>query len=306
MLLIPSFEGIRFHPLLQPYKRLWNVNIEKYSHFYDPLPMILNLQRTNVTNLVDLRDRLIICCRLLCLYRSIDLANIKRVVSLVGNTPFIKIKRKGWRVHKWERVVTLHNHPNISPFHLIQAYVAQTRHHGKPGGPLLLALHPPFKPIASDTIASITKRILKSHGISPQFWGAHSTRGAGVNLMNSLGLSADEVCEIGKWKGVEAFTQHYKRLGAQSKLETTLSALVHNRTSLGQSAEPEVSRTPPRFTDRGGRDTEGEALGTSEVMHFTCRHCYVVLFLVRSGPLVLNSCRSWLTASSGVASSAVS
>ncbi len=46
----------------------------------------------------------------------------------------------------------------------------------------------------------------------------------------------------------------------------------------------EYTRTPPRFTDRGGRDTEDEALGTSEVMHFTCRHCYVVLFWLEVVP----------------------
>jgi hypothetical protein len=42
---------------------------------------------------------------------------------------------------------------------------------------------------------------------------------------------------------------------------------VHNRTSLGKSAEPEMSRTPPRFTDRGGIDIEGEAQRTSEPTH---------------------------------------
>ena len=89
--------------------------------------------------------------------------------------------------------------------------------------------------------------------------------------MKRLGLSGEQVCEIGKWIGVLAFVAHYQRLGAQYNLEESLSALVHNNTSLGLSAEPEVSRTPPKFTDRGGRDTEGEAQGTSEVMHFTCR-----------------------------------
>ena len=117
------------------------------------------------------------------------------------------------------------------------------RHQGKPGGELLLSLKPPYKPLKSDTIGSITKRLLEAHGIPPKFWGAHSTRGAGVGLMKALGLTAEEVCEIGRWKGVEAFTQHYQKLGAQQKLETSLTALVHNRTSLGQGAEPEVSTT---------------------------------------------------------------
>ncbi len=69
----------------------------------------------------------------------------------------------------------------------------------------MLSLVPPYKPLSSDTIGSITKRILESHGVNPKFWGAHSTGGAGVGLIISLGLSSEEVCEIGKWKGVEAF-----------------------------------------------------------------------------------------------------
>ena len=42
---------------------------------------------------------------------------------------------------------------------------------------------------------------------------------------------------------------------------------MHNQTSQGHSAEPEVSRTPPRQSDRGGWDTEGEAQRPCEVVH---------------------------------------
>jgi hypothetical protein len=92
MLLISSFEGIRFHPLLSPYKRQWNTNTEKYVHFYDPLPLLMELSASDSpTSISAIRDQLILASRFLCLYRSHDLANIKRVVSIVGNIPFIKI-----------------------------------------------------------------------------------------------------------------------------------------------------------------------------------------------------------------------
>ena len=65
---------------------------------------------------------------------------------MVNGIPFIQIKRKGWKMHKWERVVSLHERPQISPFHLMQAYVATTKSHGKPGGvycfPLFLHINP--------------------------------------------------------------------------------------------------------------------------------------------------------------------
>ncbi len=93
-----------------------------------------------------------------------------------------------------------------------------TRSHIKPVGALLVSLKHPFKPLSSDSIGSITKKILESFNIPSRFWGAHSTRGAGVGLMKRLGLSSEQVCEIGKWKGVEAFIAHYQRLRAQYNL----------------------------------------------------------------------------------------
>ena len=244
---------MRFHPLLNPYKRQWNVNVEKYAKFWDPLPILralaavpLHMLRQDVSLL---RTHLILACRLLCLYRSADLANLKRLVSIMDKVPFIKIKRKGQRSFKWERVVCVPNCPQISPFHLIQEYVALTRKQGKPGGPVLLTLKPPFKPIKADTIGSITKNFLEKMGISSRIWGPHSTRGAGVGLMKKLGLSADEVCEIGKWKSVDAFCAHYQRLGAQEILEEKINKALAleggaQSTSHRGSAEPEVSRTP--------------------------------------------------------------
>ena len=67
-----------------------------------------------------------------------------------------------------------------------------------------------------------------------------------VGLLKKLGLSAEEVCEIGKWKSVDAFCSHYQRLGAQETLETKLTLDlaekrgVHSQTSHRGSAEPEV------------------------------------------------------------------
>ena len=294
----PGLGGVRFHPLLGPYKKEWNRNTEKYASFWDPEPVLRALQSvpfhslTNPANLQTLRLHLIISCRLLCLYRSHDLANLKRSVSVLGGkTPFIKIKRKGQNVFKWERMVSIPRYPQISPFHLLQAYVGLTKDQGKVGGPVLLALKPPYQPISADTVGSITKNFLEQFGISSQIWGPHSTRGAGVGLMRKLGLSAEEVCEIGKWKSVDAFCAHYQRLGAQETLETKLCLAlavkggVHSQTSHWGSAEPEVSRTPPSQRERGGRDTEGEAQSQCEVMPCLPAFCSCFLWLGFS-PLV--------------------
>ena len=160
-------------------------------------------------------------------------------------------------------MVSLPLPPSVSPWHLMQHYVALTSAQVGVGGPLLLSLKPSFKELSPNLLASITKRILLTHGVDTSVWGAHSTRGAGVLLYKRLGLSSEQVCELGQWKNVQAFTSHYLRLGAADQAETALGFLVH-RTSHGLSAEPKLSWTPRTSMGEGGRDKEGEALRTCE------------------------------------------
>ena len=129
---------------------------------------------------------------------------------------------------------------------------------GQSGGPLLINSKPPFEALSASTIGSVTKRLLNKFGISTAVWAPHSTRGAGVFFWKKMGLSSEEVCEIGKWKNVQAFSAHYLRLGAVDRAAQLMGRLVH-KISPGDCAEPELSRTPGNFSDPGGREKEGEA-----------------------------------------------
>ena len=82
--------------------------------------------------------------------------------------------------------------------------------------------------------------------------------GRGLLFYRHLGLPADEVCEIGKWKSTEAFDKHYSRLGATKSARVSLERFVHN-VSPGDCAEPDQSRTPVTMEEPGGSDWEGEA-----------------------------------------------
>ena len=146
--------------------------------------------------------------------------------------------------------------PELSPWHFLRHYVAQTS--SLPEGSLVLrSLKPPFAPLSSDRIASITKNLLKKFGVPTAVWTAHSTRGASVQFYKNLGLTSEEVCELGQWKNTQAFTQHYLRLGAHRVASQKIKGFVH-RVSQGLEAEPEGSPTPPK-KDRGGRGPKGEA-----------------------------------------------
>ena len=47
-----------------------------------------------------------------------------------------------------------------------------------------------------------------------------------MTMMKDLGMYSEEVCEIGKWKNVGAFTSHYLRLNASKTLGSKISDLV--------------------------------------------------------------------------------
>ena len=235
-----------------------------------------------------LRDRLLLLLRLLSLHRSVDLSRTLRTASTMNQNFFVLVKRKGWTSYRWEEVPQVSGEPDICPVTIMKRYVSVTSGQGPPGGHLFLSLVPPYKPLTANTLGSLTKRLLTQHGIPPE-WGPHSTRGAGVLMYKKGGLTSEQVCQIGQWKDIKSFTSHYLRLEAAHEAGGAVKRLVH-KTSLVGSAEPELSRTPGKETDPGGRDNEGEAQSTSEVLLFVRRVCLVLATWVF---LTAMSCWSW-------------
>jgi hypothetical protein len=263
LVLFPHLQALRFHQALVPYKKLWNCNVQKYASFWSAGDVLQALAATQLKpgDVAALRDRLILCCCLLALHRGVDLSRVVRTVSMVQGQPYILLKRKGWKTFKWEQVISLPQHPGISPWHLLQAYVQATQGHCDPGGPFLLQLTPPYRPLTANTVNSITKKLLLNLGVPMSVWGAHSTRGAGVSFYKSLGLTSEQVCEIGQWKNAQAFSAHYLRLNAAQSVQDRMAHFlprqgVHN-ISPGYCAQPEWSCTPG-MKDTGGSDHEGE------------------------------------------------
>ena len=82
-----------------PYKKIWNVSTERYGAFWDPTPLLLHLAKADFgflqRNVPELRLQLILVCRLLCLYRSSDLANLQRIVSIFLGGDLHKNSKKG-------------------------------------------------------------------------------------------------------------------------------------------------------------------------------------------------------------------
>ena len=133
-----------------------------------------------------------------------------------------------------------HDCPSIFPWILLKHYVALTAKHVPAGTMVFRTLLPPFKPLSANSIGSLTRMGLQKLGVDTTVWKPHSTRGAGVTMLKSLGLTSEQVCEVGKWKNVAAFTSQYLRLGASDTVGAKISSMVHNVSPLG-SADPDLT-----------------------------------------------------------------
>ena len=78
-------------------------------------------------------------------------------------------------------------------------------------------------------------------------------------MYKNLGLSSEEVREIGKFKNSQAFNDHYLQLGAPGKASSVLDSLLHNLVSPCSETEPDRSLAPARKPEVGGSDGEGRA-----------------------------------------------
>ena len=136
-LIIPGFSSLRFEQLLQPLKRAWSSSAQKYADFWDAHPLMMGLAEDkrplSQLPLSDLRLRLIIVLRIVCLHRGGDLASLLRTYSMVHGKFFILIKRKGWKFHQWENLPVIASKENISPYHLLVEYVKRTSQCGQGG-----------------------------------------------------------------------------------------------------------------------------------------------------------------------------
>ena len=264
LLLVPGMAQLQFEPLLRQVKRVWNTSTARYVSFFNAKDPIERLAQMPLTwhSVEQIRLRLLLCCRFFMLCRNIDLERMFRKVAFIQEKPFILMQRKGCMKPQWEAMVTIPDVPALCPWFLLKKYVAMTAAYVKPGTPVFISLKAPFVPLKANTLGSLTKQSLSRLGVDTNVWKAHSTRGAGVAMYKSLGLSSEEVCEIGKWKNASAFTSHYLRLNATDKIGAKIYQMVHSVSPL-QSAESDLTWTTG-IGDPGGSVREDGAQSHGE------------------------------------------
>ena len=260
----PTMHSLQFDPAIRAMRQRWNQSTPKYTVFWSGEALVARLlgQPLDWSSRFQLRSRLIIVLRLFQLYRSFDCANMVRLWGNIEDQWFMPTRRKGWSTLRWDRILRLQGLDHMCPFSLLTAYINVTTEgassDGSPG-PVFLAVTRPFSPLSPARISSLTKEILQDAGVDADFFGAHSTRGAGLDLLRQFGLSAEQSAEVGSWANLTAFNSHYSRLGAKDFLAKALQSRlssVHSPSSSWCSG-PYPSRTPSSNRDEGGREEEG-------------------------------------------------
>ena len=100
------------------------------------------------------------------------------MLYVVDGISFVAVQRKMRKLAELEQVMALPYHPDICPITLLTLYVRLTAHQAKSGSEVFISLNPPYKPISSATIGTLTATALGRFGIDSSMWGAHATRGS--------------------------------------------------------------------------------------------------------------------------------
>lgn len=207
---LPGLQQLRFEPSLRRVKRTWNASPPKYATFYAVQPLLRDLQQEQPpTQEADVRLRLLILLRLLCLFRGVDLARAHREVQLQEGTILISSQRKGKHYRAWYPVPHLRP-PACDPAFWLQKYLAMTNDYQ--GNHLFCSLKDKAgsrKPLKEDTLNSLTTKYLKSKGLAT--FTAHSTRGAGATALLAAGVDPVLVQSLGDWESTACFNKFYNR-----------------------------------------------------------------------------------------------
>lgn len=109
------------------------------------------------------------------------------------------------------KVFAYNPNPSICPVVCLKEYIRRTHTIRKGVDQLLLTSVKPHGPIARNTVASWTKRVLRSAGIDTTRFAPHSTRAASTSAALSSGININTLMAQASWKRANTFAKHYNK-----------------------------------------------------------------------------------------------
>lgn len=211
LLLLPSFHNLRFDLALKPLKRKWSASKPKYDSFYDVQAILGHLASAPCpTTEDDIRLRLVLLLRFLCLFRGVDIARSRRDTLKTQSQPWLmESKRKGRLYFAFYPIHSI-SPQACNPQFWLHSYLQLTSAFKGPELILSLPSQGQRTPLSSDRINALTTQFLHSVGL--EHFSAHSTRGAAATTLLLLGVDPNVVKEMGDWRSVDTFHTFYNRM----------------------------------------------------------------------------------------------
>ena len=123
----PTCQQLRFESTLLRTKRQWNASAPRYDRFYDLHPILLRLQSApSPISEGELRLRVIVLLRLLCLFRGCDLHTAHRNIDRSAQPWMLQSRGKGRVLYGGYPSPKLHP-VSCDPQHWLARYIEITR-----------------------------------------------------------------------------------------------------------------------------------------------------------------------------------
>lgn len=100
---------------------------------------------------------------------------------------------------------------NICPITCLKVHIRRTRKIRNRENQLLLRTKKPYGPIARNTVASWTKKVLAAAGIDTAKFAPHSTRAASTSAALASGININTLMSQASWKNADTFAKHYNK-----------------------------------------------------------------------------------------------
>ena len=200
-----------------------NPGTPRYEEFYDPdlvRTYLASWGPTSSLSTEQLRNKAIVLVKIASMRRAADLAAIRLSTQRIFHDRWefraCLIKEIGVSQGRmlWSAPILVWKHRQVEycPVHALQLYldrVAALRPFGLQS--LFLSTRSPFVPLGSQTLNSITTKILRLAGVGEVFT-SHSTRMAEASSRLAQGQAPLQVMRQGGWSSTGVFHRHYARV----------------------------------------------------------------------------------------------
>lgn len=237
-----------------------NVAKAKYDITYDISPFFTFIREElqDTSKLLDVRLRLILLLKILCLRRTADIAAILwSSVDLIQ----LSFKQTHTKSQKQDQQITPPIHfeaneedPRLCLVKAFKDYMEAFKDHVDQNGENLLLMRAvkEDKEISKATIGNLVSKAMEHVGIDTKIYKPHSLRMAAASWMLEKGMAPQNVMKIGGWTSSAVFVKFYHRARNYGVSQLVNKSVVTRKTK--DASDPTKEVVDPK--ERNSRTAE--------------------------------------------------